>query len=249
MPPAFDLTRFLSSSIVFMTHLSEVSVYFDNKRLTRLTKMSGAPREIGIPKGLQALSPGRLMTVKGVKLTGNCPCFSRVRILNVRMMSADVQIQAEVLQWVYSTWKEKPHLAMEPTTSKTKASALLSSLFSVLSKRSVTEQPPQQLQPEVRDPLSVNISTIVLSIFSANVDARLDQKLAKALHRSTFKDPPNKLRYELIYVNHGFTFSILISHVWIQTSNDEYEKATKEDEKYASKTMSIFHGLRADLEG
>ena len=164
------------------------------------------------------------------------------------MISTDVQIQAEVLQWVYSTWKEKPHLAMEPAASKTKASALLSSLFSVLSKRSVTEQPPQQL-PEVSDPLSVNTSTIALSIFSADVEAQVDQKLAKALHRSTFKDPPNKLRYELIYASHCPTFSMLISHTWVQTSNDEYEKATKEDEKYANKTMSVFHGLRADLGG
>ena len=38
IPPALDLTRFLASSITFMTHLSEVSVYFDDKRLVRLSK-------------------------------------------------------------------------------------------------------------------------------------------------------------------------------------------------------------------
>ena len=37
IPPAFDFTCFLVSSITFTTHLSEVSVYFDDKRLVKLS--------------------------------------------------------------------------------------------------------------------------------------------------------------------------------------------------------------------
>jgi Protein of unknown function (DUF3684) len=69
IPVAFDLTRFLASSITFMTYLSEVVVYFDDKRLVRLAKSSGIPKQIGIPTGLQNLSPLGIMIVEDIKST------------------------------------------------------------------------------------------------------------------------------------------------------------------------------------
>ncbi len=68
MPSAFDLTRFISSSIVFMSRLSEVSIHFDNKCLARLTRTSGIPRELGVPKGLNNVSPRKAMRVNGLTL-------------------------------------------------------------------------------------------------------------------------------------------------------------------------------------
>ena len=67
IPPAFDFTRFLVSSITFMAHLSEVSVYFDDKRLVRLSKDSGVPREVPMLKGLKNISPDGMMTVRSVQ--------------------------------------------------------------------------------------------------------------------------------------------------------------------------------------
>lgn len=67
IPIAFDLTRFLASSITFMAHLAEVSVYFDDKRLTKLSKSTGIPRELGVPKGLQKSSRLGYMSVRGVQ--------------------------------------------------------------------------------------------------------------------------------------------------------------------------------------
>jgi len=69
MPVAFDFTRFLASSITFMAHLLEVSVYFDDKRLAKLTKASGVPKELSIPRGLQSSSASGIMNVKGIKST------------------------------------------------------------------------------------------------------------------------------------------------------------------------------------
>lgn len=69
IPVPFDFTRFLASSITFMTHLSEVVVYFDDKRLVRLAKSSGISKEIGIPNGLQNSSPLGIMSVKDIKST------------------------------------------------------------------------------------------------------------------------------------------------------------------------------------
>ena len=67
MPSALDLTRFLASSITFMTHLSEVSVYFDDKRLVRLSKVYGASKELAMLKGLKGTSPKGIMNVKSIE--------------------------------------------------------------------------------------------------------------------------------------------------------------------------------------
>ena len=67
IPAALDFTRFLASSITFMTHLSEVSVYFDDKRLVRLSKNRGMSKEMPMLDGLKGTSPEGLMNVKSVE--------------------------------------------------------------------------------------------------------------------------------------------------------------------------------------
>ena len=69
IPPALDLTRFLVSSITFMTYLSEVSVYFDDKRLVRLSKDCGVSREVPMLGGLKGTSPDGMMNVKSIETT------------------------------------------------------------------------------------------------------------------------------------------------------------------------------------
>ena len=77
IPPAFDFTRFLVSSITFMAHLSEVSVYFDDKRLVRLSKDGGVPKEVPMLKGLKSTSPGDMMSVKSIQTTRGYYCSPR----------------------------------------------------------------------------------------------------------------------------------------------------------------------------
>lgn len=43
-------------------------------------------------------------------------------------------------------------------------------------------------------------SSVVLTIYTAEVDVDISQKLSAELHRSTRKNPPHTLKYELIYV-------------------------------------------------
>ena len=69
IPTAFDFTRFLASSITFMAHLREVSVYFDDKRLAHLTKNAGIPKQLALPSGLTPTSPMKFMHIKGLKST------------------------------------------------------------------------------------------------------------------------------------------------------------------------------------
>jgi len=69
IPAAFDFTRFLVSSITFMVHLREVSVYFDDKRLVHLTKDTGNPKQLTIPRSLRPTSTMGFMNVKGLRST------------------------------------------------------------------------------------------------------------------------------------------------------------------------------------
>ena len=69
IPQPFDFTRFLASSITFMRHLLDVSVFLDDKRLSRLTKAPGVPAVVNIPKGLKPSSPLKTMTINGLQTT------------------------------------------------------------------------------------------------------------------------------------------------------------------------------------
>ena len=67
IPSAFDFTRFLASSITFMTFLGEVNVYFDDQRLVRITKDLASPQPLSLPRGLKANSPQGVMKVTGLQ--------------------------------------------------------------------------------------------------------------------------------------------------------------------------------------
>ena len=71
---AFDLTQFLASSIIFMTHLSEVSVYLDDRRLVRLSKDCGVPKELPMLNGLTGTSPEGMMNVKSIEAMREFRC-------------------------------------------------------------------------------------------------------------------------------------------------------------------------------
>ena len=69
IPQPFDFTRFLASSITFMRHLLDVSVFLDDKRLSRLTKTPGSPKPLALPKSLKPSSPLNTMNVNALQTT------------------------------------------------------------------------------------------------------------------------------------------------------------------------------------
>ena len=69
IPPTLDLTRFLVSSITFMMHLSDISIYFDDKRLVRLYKDYGSSKEVPMLNGLKGTSPEGMMSVNSIETT------------------------------------------------------------------------------------------------------------------------------------------------------------------------------------
>ncbi|KAG6857275.1 hypothetical protein H0H87_007108 [Tephrocybe sp. NHM501043] len=212
IPVAFDFTRFLTSSITFMNYLSEVSLFLDDKCLARLKKTPGIPKELGLPKGLQTSTSSGIMSVKDIK------CIP-------------LHIQAEVMQWVYTsgTEKKRPLSSLKP---KSGTGGFFSSLFGFAGSSTPQRQSTPLPPAKDIDPHTINETSVALSIFSANVDVRLNKKVAGELHRSTKKNPPNKLKYELIY-----------------TAKDEYDASKREEEQQPATIGSIFQGLRADLEG
>ncbi|KAG6820876.1 hypothetical protein H0H93_010220 [Arthromyces matolae] len=212
IPVAFDFSRFLTSSITFMLYLSEVSVFFDEKCLARLKKTRGIPKQLGLPKAIHPATSSGIMTIKDVKCT-------------------PLHIQAEVMQWVYTSGSEKKR-PMSVFKSKTNAGSFFSSLFAFAANSAPQRQSTPLPSAKDIDPSTVNETSVSLSIFSAEVDVTLGKKIAGELYRSTKKNPPTKLKYELIY-----------------TAKDEYDASKKEEELYPATTGSIFQGLRADLEG
>ena len=117
-----------------------------------------------------------------------------------------LHIKAEVVELVYKAGSEKPSV-----TSKTdilrSSSHEAGGFFSPLSdefEASPTPQGTPTQVPVVHEEsiylLEANSLNIVLTIFAANVAVRLDKKMAGELLRATKKNPPSRLRYELIYV-------------------------------------------------
>ncbi|KAI9511382.1 hypothetical protein F5148DRAFT_1172037 [Russula earlei] len=219
IPPAFDFTRFLVSSITFMTHLSEVSVYFDDKCLVRLSKVSGVPKEVPMLKGLKSTSHESMMNVRSIQKT-------------------PLRIEAEVVRWVYTVGTQKPSAASkaaELMTMSQQAGGFFSSLFAGFRGPSTPQRVPTPVPvvPKTEiNLLEAHSSNVELTIFAANVDVRLNKKMTAELQRATKKNPPSRLRYELIY-----------------TGKDEYDSSVKAEEKATYATGSVFQGLRADLEG
>jgi hypothetical protein len=109
------------------------------------------------------------------------------------------------MRWVYSSGTQKP----QPLSGlkQLKASGqrgFFTSLLTTIAggatpNRSLTVLPTEPAE-EV-DPVTVNETSVALFIFSADVDVRLDKKMVTELHRSTKKNPPRQLKYELIYVS------------------------------------------------
>lgn len=67
MPPVSEFMQFLASSITFMVHLNDVTVFFDDHRVGQINKSLGQPQVIPIPTELKRSSPEKNMVVKSVQ--------------------------------------------------------------------------------------------------------------------------------------------------------------------------------------
>jgi len=189
-----DLARFLASSITFMTNLREVSLVFNDKKLVHLTKDADKPSDVAIPRDMitKATTPKRTMVVR-------------------KVTSTPLHITANVLRWVYATGSErsvpaKPLPPKQASTSHNFFSSFLSSFVAPSPSR--TPEPLLSSQESITELLASTESSVVLSVFSAQVDVNLDQKMLTELERATKKRPPRTATYSLIYVS-TFTIGVI----------------------------------------
>jgi hypothetical protein len=105
------------------------------------------------------------------------------------------------MKWVYTAGTEKPKPIL--TTEQIKPKPGFFSLFGF--GGNTPQRTPSPLPPPVineSEYLKIDQSSVVLTIFTAEVDVKLNQKISAELHRSTKKNPPRALKYDLIYVSH-----------------------------------------------
>ena len=67
MPPFSELMQFLATSITFMVHLKDVTVFFDRHRVGQIKKSKGQPLVITIPSEIERQSPEKNMIVNSVQ--------------------------------------------------------------------------------------------------------------------------------------------------------------------------------------
>jgi Protein of unknown function (DUF3684) len=106
------------------------------------------------------------------------------------------------MNWVYTVGSEKPQpVVIEQIKRKT--GGFFSSLFSSLGGANPPQRTPTPtITPAVNeaDLVKINESNVVLSIFTPEVDVQLTKKMSAEMHWSTKKNPPSKVKYQLIYV-------------------------------------------------
>ena len=109
----------------------------------------------------------------------------------------------EVVDSVYSTGAEKPKQVpvVEQIDHRTASSFSPFGLGGSNNSQHAVSPPPQPVANKVNN-LKAGRYSAVLTIFTAEVDVELSEKLSVELRRSTKKNPPRELKYEFIYVCH-----------------------------------------------
>ena len=106
------------------------------------------------------------------------------------------------MNWVYSTRAAGPQQVPIIEQTELEAQSSSHSFEPGLSSTTKWTAPAPLPQPGISEDeyMEVDQSSLSLTIFTAEVDVELSQKISAELHRSTKKNPPRALKYELIYV-------------------------------------------------
>ncbi|KAI5995735.1 hypothetical protein EDC04DRAFT_2910213 [Pisolithus marmoratus] len=190
------------------------SVYVDHFRIGHLTKSTGLPRKLDIPKGLKKSSSLNIMHIQNIQ-------------------SHQIRIEAEVMRAVYTMTAERRPVLQASEPRKPQGgffSSLLSSFTTSSTSRRPVSPPVPQLPPRAMTEL--HQTSVTLTVFTADVNVKVDKKLSAELLRSMKKNPPQQLRYSLIY-----------------TGKDEYDMSIAAEKDQPECAGGVFQGLRADLDG
>lgn len=126
------------------------------------------------------------------------------------------------MRCVYVLGTSKPkrntaHKANAPQTT-TSTAGFFSSLFSsfggapakppkplpIVDQAELEAKEKARLAEEQKKLMQMSDRSVTLSVFSANINVTLDDKIRKELQRATKKNPPSSTRLELIFVSLSF---------------------------------------------
>lgn len=113
---------------------------------------------------------------------------------------------------VYAVGTEKRLLLniLEPRKPK---GGFFSSLVSAFTSQTMPQpETPALPQQPPKDPTELHGMNVTLTVFTAEVDVKVDKKLSAELLRSTKKNPPARLKYDLIYVGILMPSAFMMAH-------------------------------------
>jgi hypothetical protein len=117
------------------------------------------------------------------------------------MVYLAIRVKAEVMHAVIAVGTEKRPVIEVVETRKPKG-GFFSSIVSAFTSQSSPQPETPALPPQPhKDPTEIHEINVTLTIFTAEVDVKVDKKLSAELLRSTKKNPPSRLKYDLIYVS------------------------------------------------
>ncbi|KAF8318815.1 uncharacterized protein EI90DRAFT_2978708 [Cantharellus anzutake] len=173
-----DMARFFCTSLTFTNSISEISLYFDEHRLFKLSKVLSPPKSHALPPYLKARSPRSFMLVKGVR-------------------STNVAVHADVLRWVYNTGFDKPSPLPSAVASE---QGFFTSFFTAWKHAKAVRSSPQPPTPNIEEDLMETcVSSIHVQIYSAEIAITLPRKESAEVERATKKKAPSRCLYQIIY--------------------------------------------------
>lgn len=191
MPPPFEFSRFLATSLAFTTQIKSISLYFDDFLMCKLEKKLSPPLILSTPSNLTLSTLSSMMKIQSVEQTS-------------------VQIDTDILKWTLQNSKPKSKLAIKSAAvaAATSTSSFASRMLSAFSKSSSVSTPssthsstPKDLANDTSSPFSNLKASLFLRVVTGNVHVSIPSAFSAELERATKKPPPKKTQYALIWTN------------------------------------------------
>ncbi|PLW32719.1 hypothetical protein PCANC_19560 [Puccinia coronata f. sp. avenae] len=231
MPPPFEFSRFLATSLAFTTQIRTVSLYFDDHLMCKLDKKVAPPQILSTPSNITLSTSSSMMKIQSVEQTS-------------------VQIDTDILKWTLQYSKPKSKLAIKnaAVAAATSTSSFASRMLSAFSKTSSSAPTPSSTHPstpkdsssDASNPLSNLKASVFLRVVTGNINVTIPSVFRAELERATKKPPPKKTQYALIWTNKDEFDAGKDS----TSSNSGLSKLLSGDET----ARAVFDGLISDLE-
>ncbi|KAA1076386.1 hypothetical protein PGT21_005519 [Puccinia graminis f. sp. tritici] len=192
MPPPFEFSRFLATSLAFTTQIRSVSLYFDDHLMCKLDKKLAPPQILSTPSNITLSTSSSMMKIQSVEQTS-------------------VQIDTDILKWTLQYSKPKSKLAIKnaAVAAATSTSSFASRMLSAFTKTSSSAPTPSSTSPstpmdlssEPSSQLSSLKASVFLRVVTGNINVSIPSAFRAELERATKKPPPKKTQYALIWTN------------------------------------------------